>query len=262
MRIRCTPLALALFLISACGEDNQTISQLRFCDEYAQAVCAQLSNACQFLDAECQTNRVNECIAAGRAATERNQFFLPANAETCLSKVREVYGKLNQGSVALKPADMQAMANSCSVVYRGKAVRNQVCAIEADCANGFICDKAHCGVVTLVAPGAGCANVGEVCPVGYYCGGSTGILACESKAPAKTACDASTPCLEALRCAGGLCVDALPTAADCMVDQDCASHFCEPYSAKCAADLRFAPNSPACAAMATTRGSGPGPSFP
>lgn len=262
MRTRRIPLALALLLLPACGEDNQTISQLRFCDEYALAVCTQLVPACLFPMAECQANRVNECIAAGREATARNQTFIPANAEACLAKVREVYGRLNQGSVALKPAEMQAMAGSCAIAYRGKATRNQVCGIDSDCTDGFICDKAHCGVTTQVGPGAGCANVGESCPVGYYCGNTTGILACETKALAKAACDESTPCQESLRCAGGLCVEALPLGEACVADQDCATRFCEPYAAKCATDVRFANGSAACTAMQTTRGTGPGPLFP
>ena len=154
------------------------------------------------------------------------------------------------------------MAGTCSIVYRGKAARNQACAIDSDCTDGFTCDKAHCGIATQVGPGAGCANVGETCPVGYYCGDSTGIHSCEAKAMAKTACDDSTPCLESLRCAGGLCVDALPTGEICGMDQDCSTHFCEPYAGKCATDLRFANGSAACVAMQTTRGTSPGPTFP
>jgi hypothetical protein len=41
----------------------------------------------------------------------------------------------------------------------------------------------------------------------------------------------------------------LGIGADCTVDQDCSSGFCEPYALKCAQDVRFANGSAACTAM-------------
>jgi hypothetical protein len=61
-------------------------------------------------------------------------------------------------------------------------------------------------------------------------------------------CNVGVPCLEDLRCVGGICTDRLAIGFDCQGDGDCASGFCEPFVLKCGTALRFAPETPACLA--------------
>ena len=72
-----------------------------------------------------------------------------------------------------------------------------------------------------------------------------------AKVGAMADCTAA-PCIETLRCAGGVCVARLDLVEACATDGDCSSGFCEPYARVCAQDIRFAPNSDACQAVGGT----------
>ena len=147
-------------------------------------------------------------------------------------------------------ASSERQIQVCSDVYRGVVAANGPCLADADCVSGLICDKGYCGTATMVAQGAGCANIGDTCPQGFTCNNTTGPWICAVKAGLGGACSDTQPCLETFRCAAGACSVQLGIGADCAVDQDCSSNFCEPYAAMCATDVRFANGSAACTAMA------------
>jgi len=65
------------------------------------------------------------------------------------------------------------------------------------------------------------------------------------------ACD-SAPCLESLRCAGGICVSQFDIGEACTAGQECSTGFCEPYAHLCADYVGFAIHSAACQAMGGT----------
>lgn len=174
---------------------------------------------------------------------------MASKADLCLNKVTEVYSKLRKGAVALKPMDLESVITNCKQVYRGGRGRNETCVENEDCLEGFICDKGHCGTSTFVSPGAGCANIGERCTEGYFCGANEEIVVCIAKMGVNAACSADVPCLESLRCSDERCVARLPIGEPCLFHQDCASNFCEPYAVKCANDVRFANGSAACVAL-------------
>jgi hypothetical protein len=238
---------LSMVALAGCGNQPGPLTQTEYCTQYAQDVCAGVSPACLLRPADCTAGRLAECTAVARNNAGRD--FLPPNAEACLNKVNAAYGKLNQGAVALGASDIQAMNQVCGNIYRGTVLANGPCTVDADCLDPLICDKGYCGTAKTVAQGAGCANIGEVCPQGFYCGGVTGVLVCAVKMGLGGACDAANPCLETLRCVVGACAVQLGIGDDCAVDQDCDSGFCEPYAAKCALDVRFANGSAACIAM-------------
>ncbi len=238
-----------------CGSDNKPLTPTEYASQYAQEVCNAVSPACLVPTASCTAVQIQGRTAQAQAAALANRFFESANAQTCLGKVSSTYGRLNQGAVALKGADYEAVMHVCDLVYRGLNQANQPCAVEADCVDGLICDtgggKNLCGVKTQVLQGAGCGNAGEICPVGYYCGTSatTRALTCQTKVGLGGACSDAVPCLENLRCSANVCIAQSDYGEDCTVDQDCSSGFCEPFAFLCGDDIRFANGNPACLAM-------------
>ncbi len=241
---------MVVLAVAGCGSGGVPITPTQFCNEFAQAVCDAVASACLVTHTACTSVQVTQCTANQVRAAAAGRDFLPPNAEACLSKVRDVYGKLNQGAVALQAADVLAMDSTCSDTYRGSEVAFGPCSIDQDCVDGLICDKGFCGTSTTKAAGAQCANVGETCPQGFYCGATTsGVLVCEAKLGVQAACDDANPCLEDLRCAGGVCAEQLGVGEACTSNQDCSTGFCEPYARKCANDIRFANGSAACLAL-------------
>lgn len=255
MKLRCLVLLVGPLLASSCGEDHKSLTPTEFSTQYAQDLCKAVSWACQIPEPTCTAGRLAARAALDQRAVLRGQTFVPANAENCLNQVNNVYGKTEQGAVALKASDVQGAEQACRDVYRGAKVANEACGEDEDCVMGLICDfskgtaTGRCGAKTEVAAGGGCANIGEVCPRGSFCGGSTGVFVCQAKMDLAWPCSDTVPCLETLRCAGGLCVAQLGLGELCAVDQDCSTGFCDPYAKRCAGDLRFANGTPSCQAF-------------
>jgi hypothetical protein len=240
-----------LVVMLGCHAEQLPLTPNQYFQQRANAVCSAVTSACLVPLPTCTAGRVAEYTAEYQAALSAVRDFIPDNAEACLTKVKDVYGKLDQGAVALKAADYLAMEASCANVYRGASAANGVCAEDVDCIGTLVCDKGFCGTPKLVAPGAGCANIGEHCPTGSYCSSATGVWLCTPESDLQGSC-VQSPCLESLRCAAGVCVARLDIAAACTGDGDCASGFCEPYAHQCAEDIRFANHSAACVAMGGT----------
>jgi hypothetical protein len=222
------------------------LTQIEYCNQYAQNVCAGVVRACLITEATCTAGRLAECSQQAQENVGRD--FIPANAEAYLSKVNAAYGKLKQGALTLGASEFQALDQARGKVYRGTVLANGVCAADADCLDPLICDKNHCGTASTVAQGAGCANTGETCPPNFYCGESAGVRLCVTKVVLGGACEAY-PCMENLRCLGGACAVQLGIGQVCTADQECTSGFCEPYAAMCALDVQFGNRSAACVAL-------------
>jgi hypothetical protein len=197
---------------------------------------------------DCEAASVTYWRARAAEAASANRIFVPGNAEKCLAKISSTFDPVKQGTV-VKAADFQAEEGACSQVFRGTSTANQACAVEVDCLGVLICDKGRCGTGKAVGANAGCANIGEYCPAGYYCGDAGGVPFCTAKVSLGVACSDAVPCVESLRCSGGTCAATLGTGEVCASDQDCGSGFCEPFALRCATDVRFANGSAACLAM-------------
>lgn len=248
-------LAPALLLALGCGNDARPLTPADFNNHFANTVCSAVSQACLMTATACMAAELDQLAQEDQAAVAAGRVFMPASAQKCLDDASKVYGKLKQGTVALAASDVQDLASTCDQVYRGVTVAGQVCTVDEDCVAGLICDhgktpdSGRCGTPTVVLQGGGCANIGELCPTGSYCALVNGLWSCQAKVTLGGACDASTPCLENLRCAGAVCAAQLDIGEPCTADQDCVSGFCEPYAQKCAADVRYANGSAACVAM-------------
>lgn len=242
-------LALALAALASCRDEPKPLTPNQYVEQRAEIECAAISSACLTPMATCIVGRQTQHATEHQNAIGSFREFVPASAEACLDKVSDVYGKLNQGAVALAGSEYLAMQAVCADVYRGTKAAYELCASTLDCEAPLICDKGFCGAAKLVDPGAGCANIGEYCPPGSYCSGATGVWFCSPKVAAQGYCDDATPCLESLRCSANACTARLEIALPCASDGDCASGFCEPYALKCANDIRFASGTPACIAV-------------
>jgi hypothetical protein len=241
-------IALCLGSVAACSNEQKSLTPAQFYNEYAQRLCTDISPACLAPVSDCEVASVAYWRTRAAEAAAANRIFVPSNAEECLAKVSATFDPVRQGTV-VKKADFQGEDAACSQVFRGTSTANQVCAVDVDCLGTSICDKGRCGTAKPVAANAGCANIGEYCPQGSYCGDSGGVLFCTAKVGLGAACSDAIPCVETLRCAGGICGPTLGTGEDCASDGDCSTDFCEPFAHKCAIDVRFANGSAACLAM-------------
>ena len=217
--------------------------------EFTQALskneCKSVVSACLIPETDCLSTRQAYWSQVASEEAKAGRPFDPKNADACLSKVRSVYAALDKG-MAIKAADYRDMKHACGRVFHGTSALNGLCAVDADCVDDLICDKQHCGNAIEVGPGKGCANIGEYCSQGFVCETSRGIAMCVARANKEAACTSDDSCLEALRCAGGVCVEGLGIGVACEADEDCDSGFCEPFAFKCGNDIRFASGSPAC----------------
>jgi hypothetical protein len=151
-------------------------------------------------------------------------------------------------NLAIEAKDYRSIDTVCGRVFHGNANAYEVCGVDADCSGTLICDKGRCGSPRQVEPDAGCANIGEYCPLSYYCGDASGVWMCAARPGLGAFCDAGIACLEDLRCANGVCTTRLSIGMACQDDGECASGFCEPFALKCGADVRFAEGTSACLA--------------
>ena len=246
--------ATAALVALSCSHDDSTrdarpMTRAEFCQNYSERECADVVPACLVTEADCLAAQKAWCTAWGQGEEDAlpPRPFDPQNANACLAKVSAVFDVL-KNNLAIQASDYGSIADACARVFHGDAKANETCAVDADCSGTLICNKDHCGTLSQVAPNAGCANIGEDCPQGYYCGGETGVLICTARPGSGGMCSVGVPCLEDLRCVGGICTDRLDIGFACQGDGDCVSGFCEPFVLKCATAVRFAPETPACQA--------------
>jgi hypothetical protein len=228
----------------ACSKDDE-MGEEEFCPEYARTECATVGTWCASSTPDaCVSTRTAACQQRASAWKSASRPFNAGNARACIDKVKSVYGAL-----PISPENLRALNETCSRVYQGVVPANGACTVDFDCQGGLICDKGVnlCGTKRVVAAGAGCANVGEVCPAGQTCKPSGQLKLCQARATAGMACSAADPCLESLRCtAASMCEARLAASSACTSDDDCASGYCDTFAGVCATFLIFAPDSASC----------------
>jgi hypothetical protein len=249
-------LSLVMTGLAACGSGSKEMTVAEFTQKISQNECANVVAACLVTETDCLSTRQAywSQVASQEASTGRP--FDPDTAEQCLAKTKTVYSALEKG-LAIGANEYRDFLKSCRRIFHGPAKLNELCAVDTDCTGSLVCDKQHCGNLTEVGPGKGCANIGEYCSQGYTCQLGQGIFACVAKASKGVACTSDESCLEALRCTGGVCADGLGVGFACLADEDCATGFCEPFALKCGSDIRFASGSPACQAYQATTAAAP-----
>lgn len=241
---------LLTLLTAGCGSGGDGMTEEQFCADYASRECSKVGVICGVAAADCQPARVAACNAFVRASKSDVREFRPANTTACLDRVSATYSKL-----FITGTELAILRDVCARVFEGQAKRNEMCSMDYECAGRLICDKGFCGERREVSKGAGCGNPGELCSMGEYCRSTGALWLCAMKKERGSACSATEPCLEGLRCMG-TCEPKLNDGNACATDEDCLSGYCSPDARVCDPGLAFAPRAPSCNAYGA-RPSGP-----
>ncbi|HXT99874.1 MAG TPA: hypothetical protein VN903_02715 [Polyangia bacterium] len=228
------------------GEASAPLTEADFCAMKAAAEC-QVADRCVTDKDACLTARTKICtMFAAQAKASGKRMFVADNVAVCISKTQALYAKTSP----ITPAELADMSDACQYVFQGNGrVNVDPCDNKFDCADHVVCDKGFCATPRTVT--GACGNPGDGCPTGNYCTQNvTLVYVCMPRGPSGASCDSTTPCLESLRCAGGICTDRLPSASACTSSDDCApaAPFCDPFANnRCDAGLSFSVGSPSCA---------------
>ena len=231
----------------ACAIGAKDRTEAQFCDEYGKRECLKVAAYCSFTASACEPVRVAACRERAAASKTAARQYNAGNGDLCLDALDKAYATL-----PIDAARLAALDTTCQRVFQGSAHAGDDCSIDYDCDGKLVCDRGRCGSSKVVAAGAGCANIGETCPVGQYCGVFRELPTCVARVAQAAACDANHPCLEALLC-NGTCAPRLEMGAPCTADQECLSGYCTRYVApsarKCSVGLTFSPDAPSCLAF-------------
>jgi hypothetical protein len=243
-------LALVMAGLSSCGGGGaaKTITTEDFCDDKAAAECSGAAPHCGNNESKCKTARKAVCLTAVDAAMVGQRKFTAANISLCISQSTNVYKSMT----AISPTQLNMMDDACAYVFQGNGAKLDTCDTKYDCQTGLICDKGRCATKIAKNKGDLCSDPGAICNAGSICkkDDANGVFACAAKGGANEACDADTnPCIEALHCAGGTCVNRATSGMDCMSNDDCATAvpYCDDsIGNKCDLGLNLGPGSKAC----------------
>jgi hypothetical protein len=249
--------AVLTFLVAGCGGGGGApVTESDFCLRKAEAEC-QVTARCASSMSACINQRMGMCTQFAMAAKMGTRVFTPGNVNACIDKTRSVYAKTSP----ITPQDLADVDDACNYVFQGTGVvQVNMCTVKYDCKDRVICDKDYCATATTKSSGQPCGNAGEVCATGSYCAdNAAGNKVCTPKAMTGTACSATVPCLESLRCSNGTCTDRVAANGTCTSNDDCATAapYCDPYAPnRCTPGLSFATGAPACADFGGTTTAG------
>jgi hypothetical protein len=242
-------IAAAAVGAGGCSLGGESLSEDQFCTEWGKRECGPVAMRCTpFNVMSCEMARKKACEDFAKDAKGGTRVYRPGNADACLKKVGEFYGK----ATPITAGDFELLNEICARVFQGTAKANEMCTVDHDCDGSLSCDRAkgRCGARKVVASLMGCANVGEACPRGEFCTKTTDLYLCGKKRGRGMACGMTEPCAEELRCQGGLCADRLDMGAGCAGHDDCRTGYCDPYTHGCGVGLSFAGDSSSCKAFA------------
>lgn len=211
-----------------------------FCSARAENECQEATRCGTNVD-QCKRQRAEMCLAAAADAKAKGRLYVPAAAKDCVEKTKGLYA-----NGTIKPADQKPVDEACSMVFRGEAKKNGTCQVDQDCVSDLVCDKKFCSTKTVKNESEPCANPGEVCATGSYCGQvAGGPFVCLKRKEKGDPCSGA-PCQETLQCtvATTVCMDRLPSGATCTPGGDeCGSSapYCDPFVKRCVEGIIFAP---------------------
>jgi hypothetical protein len=229
------------------GGSSTPITVGAFCQQKADKECQVTTRCGNATPSACSLQRVAVCMAFANAATVAPRVFHPENVNACVNKTNSVYTK----ATAILPSDLADLDDVCNYVFQGNSTTT--CAVKYDCATASkICDKGRCADKVTKNKDQLCGNPGEVCATGSYCKLDTAstTYTCVAKGAQGAACDAATPCVEALRCdSTATCQPRANPTETCATNDDCATTapYCDPYIGhKCDSGLSFGGGAAAC----------------
>jgi len=247
--------SVCVLVAAGCGLTDSGPAEGQFCADLSRKECAAVAGKCVVFQAPaCENLRRAACDQVVRAAKTAGRAYDRDRAEDCLKRVEVAFA----GGV-LSGLQLDQLNTTCMRAYGGSAKEFGPCQIDVDCAGGLSCDRGRCAKRTEVKANAGCANPGDTCPTGQFCGSSGGLMLCAARRDRGATCSTAEPCREGLRCAS-TCADAMPVGSACQPKseaglwagsfEDCASNYCDPFLRRCAQGLSFASDSSSCRAYA------------
>lgn len=223
IRTTLTSVALAAFVtLVACGGDDvgeKYPSTESFCSALAEEECTAVALVpCSTTVDTCKTKRTQSCQASAGLATGQGRSYTAPAAEGCLTKTKEMLA-----SRTIDPAKHADTASTCERVFSGTKGKTQACASDFECQNGLVCSQGVCFDKTTKNKDEPCGNPGDVCAAGSYCGTKGSAKFCIARPEQNGACSAEIPCVETLRCAGGVCLAKYNVNQGCQNADDCAT---------------------------------------
>ncbi|MDX2024174.1 MAG: hypothetical protein SF187_28290 [Deltaproteobacteria bacterium] len=229
-----------LMSLASCGggDSGEPFTEDVYCNQRAAAECDGLA-ACAFSDSQktaCISTRKGNCVQEANALKmPPARVFREAKGLKCISDSKRLF------TAIITAQNWQSLRETCSRTFEGVGKAGDTCNIGLDCEAGLICDKGVCGPAKVVGIDALCSNPGEQCGAGQYCGKADAFYKCTARGASNSACDATKPCLESLRCVAGACKERLATGDKCTGDGDCAAGLvCDPFLGACSSTINLA----------------------
>lgn len=252
--------SVSTLLVGCGGGSAKPLTEDDFCTQKAGKECKTIVDTCSASATDCQTARKQLCLAwvdSVKSVAGTPRVFTPANVGACLSKTESVYKQ-----TLIKPADLAALDDVCEYVFQGDVAKLDACMVKYDCKDrgATICDKGHCADQVVKSTGLQCSDYGATCSTAQYCTMVDDAKKCVNKKGAGETCDATTPCVDTLRCLNGTCQPLLKSGDKCCTNSDCptAAPYCNPYAGfVCSTGLNFATHSPSCSAFGDTAAAAP-----
>jgi hypothetical protein len=248
---------LATLAVACGGGSSKPATPEDYCAQRAEKECKTVADSCSSDNADCQDARKQVCLDEVEAIMAP-RVFKPGNMSACLTKTASVYAQ-----ATITPADLASVQDVCGYVFQGDIAKLDVdhpCTTKFDCKDAnVICDKGLCADKVTKGTGALCTDPGAVCGAAEYCAPSGTFFKCTPKKGNGEACDATTPCLDTLRCVASKCVALLKLGDACTANSDCPTDapYCDPFAGnECTKGLKFATHSPSCGPFGDTKAPG------
>lgn len=219
IRNTLTALACAAFVtLVACGSDDvgeKYPSADSFCQALAETECNAVAlNPCQTTVDNCKTKRTASCNAnAAKLSAQGRSYRAPA-AEECINKTGDELKARN-----IDPASDKVATEACERVFTGSKEKTQPCQNDYECSGTLVCTQGVCYDKSVKNKGEPCGSVGDTCAAGTYCDSKF----CVARPEQNGTCSAAVPCIETLRCAGGVCLAKYGPNQVCASTDECTS---------------------------------------
>lgn len=222
IRTTLTALGCAAFVtLVACGDDvgEKYPSTESFCSALAEEECKAVAQVtCSTTVENCKTKRTASCQANASRAAGTGRSYRAGSAEGCINKTRDLLASRN-----IDPAKDADTYEACERVFAGSKEKTQTCANDYECTGSLVCSQGVCFDKTAKNKGEPCGNPGDTCAAGSYCDLKAAARFCVARPEANGICSADVPCVETLRCAGGVCLPKYKINEVCTTTDDCAT---------------------------------------
>ncbi len=240
IRNMLTAVAFLGAVVAACSSDDdfRYPSTDAFCSAKADAECTNVAAPCGKTASDCKTARSAACTSSANTATSQGRKYKPPSADGCIDKTKALYELRT-----IPPEKETEQREVCERVFEGSKARNERCSGPYDCQASLVCDKGVCATKVVKNLDDPCANPGEVCATGAYCGTLDGLMRCLAKKDRDQLCGPDAPCKESLRCVG-TCRDKFNAGDVCGASEECAdaAPYCDPVQKRCVAKTFSAGN--------------------